>query len=411
MLLKAEIEQAYSLQQRIRPLSGNFIGREQREIMSLCNDFIQVISGIRRSGKSTLLRQLMAEYDTIAYFNFEDPRLTSFEVSDFLKLDEIISDDTEAYFFDEIQNVSGWEIYVRQLRDRGKKVFITRSNASLLSKDLGTRLTGRYLNTELFPFSYHEYMAYTGEEDCVQTFTGYLQKGGLPEFLITLSHEVLQNLFKDILLRDIAIRYSIRNTKMLMEVALYLVANIGKETTYNALKKTFDAGSANTIMDYLGWMEDAYLLFFLQKFSWSLKSRLVNPRKVYAIDTGLVRANSLSFTSDDGRLLENAVYIFFRSKGIQIYYFREKRECDFVLFNGDRCEMAVQVCHGLHYDNKQREIAGLREAMFFFDLAEGYIVTLADKDELVYEDKKITVIPAHEFFSMVKPESFRQRVS
>lgn len=408
MLLKSEIEQAYTLQQRI-PLSGKMVGREQGRVLELGNDFIQVISGIRRSGKSTLLRQVMAGYDTVAYFNFEDPRLTSFEVSDFPKLDEIIPDTTQAYFFDEIQNVPKWEVYVRQLRDRGKKVFITGSNASLLSRDLGTRLTGRYLNTELFPFSYCEYLVFSAETDSEEGFGGYLRKGGFPEFLTTLSAEVLQNLFKDIVLRDIAIRYSIRNTKMLMELALFLVTNVGKETTYNSLKKTFNVGSANTIMDYLGWMEDAYLLFFLQKFSWSAKSRAVNPRKVYAIDNGLIRANSLSFTSDDGRLLENAIYIFFRSKGIQMYYFKEKRECDFVLFNGVKCELVVQVCHSLHYDNKQREITGLLEALFFFDLEQGYIVTLSDRDEMVYDDKKIMVIPANEFFSSVDLSRFSAR--
>jgi predicted AAA+ superfamily ATPase len=170
-----------------------------------------------------------------------------------------------------------------------------------------------------------------------------------------------------------------------LDIALFLISNIVKETTFNSLKKIFQAGSANTVMDYLSWMEDAYLLFFLQKFSWSSKSRAVNPRKVYAIDTGFICANSLSFTSDYRRLLENAVYIYFRQNRIKMYYFKEKGECDFVLFNQTTCQTAVQVCYELNTDSKAREINGLLEALHFFDLAEGYIVTLHQKDILIIE--------------------------
>lgn len=400
MLLKSQIEQAYLLQQKIRiQKTGKIIERQQLKKLSLDNNFIQVISGIRRCGKSTLLHQLMNNYSEVAYFNFEDPRVLNFEVSDFAKLEEVIDENTSVYFFDEIQNVPKWELYIRQLRDNEKKVFITGSNASLLSKDLGTRLTGRYLNTELFPFSFVEYLDFTGQNNSVSGFEQFLQNGGFPEYLQVRQAEVLQNLLKDIVLRDIAIRYNIKNTKTLLDIALYLISNMGKETTYNSLKKTFDVGSANTIMDYLSWMEDAYLLFFLQKFNWSAKSRAVNPRKVYAIDTGFIKANSLSFNSDFGRLLENAVYIHFRSNGIKMYYFREKSECDFVLFNGNDCKYAVQVCYDLNSDNQQREIRGLMEALNFFKIEEGYILTLSQKDSLSIDGKKIRIVPANEFLS------------
>lgn len=398
MLLRSEIEQAYLLQQKGLAKVRKTIEREQLKNISVDNDFVQVISGIRRSGKSTLLYQLMETYQEVAYFNFEDSRVVNFEVGDFSKLDEIIPDSTEAYFFDEIQNVSKWEIYIRRLRDSEKKVFVTGSNASLLSKDLGTRLTGRYLNTELFPFSYSEYLVFSSQKPEATSFEQYLQKGGFPEFLKVQQTEILQNLLKDILLRDIAIRYGIRNTNVLLDIALFLLSNVGKETTYNSLKRVFQVGSVSTVVDYLGWMEDAYLLFFLEKFSWSAKSRSVSPRKVYAIDTGFINTNSLSFTSDFGRLLENAVYIYFHSNGIKMYYFREKKECDFLLFKDRTCEMPVQVCHDLNSDNKQREIDGLMEALNFFDLEEGYIVTLRQKDSLTLDGRKITIVPAHEFF-------------
>ncbi len=222
----------------------------------------------------------------------------------------------------------------------------------------------------------------------------YLKDGGFPEYLKTKNTESLQNLLKDIVLRDIAIRYGIRNTKTLLELAIYLISNIGKEISYNNLRKVFGIGSANTVMDFLTWMEDAYLLFFLKKFSWSLKSMAINPRKVYTIDTGLARANSLSFSSDSGRLLENSVYIFLRSRGLKLYYFRENHECDFVLFHQNQCLLAIQVCYELTSDNKQRELKGLLEALTFFKLQRGYIFTFDQEDVLTIDGFEIKLLPA-----------------
>ena len=400
MALKRDIKTAYDLQQTRKQ---NVSGKNERDKINSIqteNSFIQVITGVRRCGKSTLLHFLMSKYTKIAYFNFEDPRIINFTISDFPKLDEIIPKDTEAYFFDEIQNVPQWEVYIRQLHDYEKKVYVTGSNASLLSKDLGTRLTGRYLAVELFPFNYVEFLQFQKFKNTDKAVEKYLKLGGFPEYLKTSNVEVLQNLFKDLVYRDIAIRYSIRNTKLLIDLALYLLSNIGKETTYNSLKKTFQVGSANTIMDYLNWFEDAYLLFFLQKFSYSAKSIAINPRKVYAIDNGLINANSLSFSEDKGRILENAVYIHLRNQGIKMYYFREKRECDFVLFEQEKCVKAIQVCQEVHAENQEREISGLLEAMTFFDLQEGFIITFNQEDTLEMDGKTIYLVPSFKFFTL-----------
>lgn len=398
MVLKREIEKAYKIQQTRKQNITAKSPREKQNTIQTDNSFIQVITGVRRCGKSTMLHFLMNKYSKVAYFNFEDPRIINFDIRDFSRLDEIIPTDTEAYFFDEIQNVPQWEIYIRQLHDFEKKVYITGSNASLLSRDLGTRLTGRYLATELFPFSYLEFLQFLKLENSENSIQKYLKMGGFPEYLKTNNIEVLQNLFKDIVYRDIAIRYSIRNTKLLIDLALYLLSNIGKETTFNSLKKIFKVGSANTIMDYSNWFEDAYLLFFLQKFSYSAKSISINPRKVYAIDNGLINANSLSFSEDKGRILENAVYIYLRNKGKKMFYFRETKECDFVLFEQDKCTKAIQVCHEVHLENQEREVAGLLEAMDFFDLVEGFIITFNQKDTITIKEKNIYLVPSYEFF-------------
>lgn len=398
MVLKSEIENAYHLQQTDLKTTKVFTERAYLNKIQLKSKHIEVISGIRRCGKSTLMQQLMQQYrKNIAYFNFEDPRVHNFEITDFQKLDEIIGREKAAYFFDEIQNVASWEIFVRQLHDRGEKVFITGSNASLLSKELGTRLTGRHLRHELFPFSYSEFLAFRKLKNSDTNFEQYIQKGGFPEFLKEENQEILQTLLKDIVLRDIAIRYGIKNSKTLMDITLFLISNIAKECTYNSLRKTFSVGSANTVSDYLSWLEDTYILFFLPKFSWSAKSISVNPRKVYAIDNGLINANSLSFTKDKGRLLENAIYLFLRQKPFSLFYFREKGECDFVIFEKDKCRMLIQVCEHVHSENKDREINGLLEAMHFFKMKEGIIVTKKQKDVLVFEKNTVQLVPAHEF--------------
>lgn len=398
MVLKVEIEKAYVLQNANIKTDKVLISRGYLNKIQTKSTHIEVIAGIRRCGKSTLIQLIMQLYKkNIAYFNFEDSRIYNFEVSDFQKLDEIIGKGKAAYFFDEIQNVPSWEIFVRQLHDRGEKIFITGSNASLLSKELGTRLTGRHLFHELFPFSYTEFLDFMKLKNTESSLEKYIQKGGFPEFIKDDTIEILQTLLKDILLRDIAIRYGIRNTNSLIEITHYLISNIGKEFTYNSLRKSFSIGSPSTVSDYLSWLEDSYVLFFLKKFSWSAKNSAVNPRKVYAIDNGLVNANSLSFSADKGRLLENTVFLFLRQQPFSLFYFREKGECDFVVFDNNKCHMLIQVCEQVHNENQVREVNGLIEAIKYFNMTEGYIITKNQKDELTIDTSKIHLIPANEF--------------
>lgn len=413
MLLQSEIAHAYEAQQ-VNLQSEMGTSRTQIVEYTENSTHIEVISGIRRCGKSTLMRQIMARYEaqnaSIAYFNFEDVRIFGFEVSDFAKLDAIMHQDGKqyaAYFFDEIQNVPSWELFIRQLHDRvhdrvndaRSKIYVTGSNASLLSKELGTRLTGRHLRHELFPFSYTEFLAHTSQNIGATSFQDYLEKGGFPEYLKSNSIEVLQMLVRDIVLRDVAVRYGIRSTEALMNITLFLLSNVGKEHTFNRLRNAFGIGSANTVSDFLSWLEDAYLLFFLPRFSWSAKNIAVNPRKAYGIDTGLIRANSKSFSEDFGRLLENAVYLYLRQSYESLYYFREEGECDFVVFEQNQCKWLIQVCLELHADNKMREIKGLMEAMAFFKQDVGYILTLNQRDTLKKGDKTIQLIPVFDFIS------------
>ena len=374
--------------------------RDSLQEIKLRKEFITIITGIRRSGKSTLMHQLIHQLDQdFAYFHFEDPRIFGFSLDDFPKLEEVLGD-TSYYFFDEIQNVPQWELFVRKLHDQGKVICITGSNASLLSKELGTRLIGRNITKELFPFNYNEYCTFYSYKQDSDSAAKFMNDGGIPLFLKTHEITYLHQLLRDILYRDIIARYGIRNGKLVEELTLFLISNIAKPYSLNGLKKTFNLGSANSVSDYVSWLEDSYLFFSLPRFSWSLKSVAVNQKKIYSIDTGFAQANSLSFSSDKGRLFENMIYLSLRRKFTDLYYFREKGECDFVVKEKEKVTQVVQACFELNSDNLQREMNGLKEAMDFFGLQEGTIVTLNQTDLFINDDKHIRVISANDWLKL-----------
>ncbi|MBI2530441.1 MAG: ATP-binding protein [Candidatus Diapherotrites archaeon] len=379
-------------------LSGADYGivREKNRELDLKLPFAMILSGIRRCGKSTLLRQLIKKTNGFYYFNFEDPRAAGFEVSDFQKLNDVFLEEfgrSDYYFFDEIQNVQKWELFVRTMLDNKKHFVITGSNASLLSRELGTRLTGRHLRYELFPFSFAEFLTLKGRKPSHAAFEDYLCKGGFPEYLKSEKAEILQELLNDVIARDVVVRYGLRNLKTVKRIAVFLLTNIGKEFSYNGIKKLFSLGSTNSAIAFISYLEDCYLLFALPKFDYSLKKQLVSLKKIYAIDNGLASVNSASFSSDNGRMLENAVFLGLRRKNQQIFYFREKNECDFLVKEREKITRAIQVCWGLDEDNKEREINGLLEALEKFNLREGLILTNNQEDRLEIKNRHIIVKP------------------
>jgi len=286
-----------------------------------------ILTGIRRCGKSTLLQQInSASGQQSIYLNFEDPRLAGFDLSDFNRLHEIAEKNSiTSYFFDEVQLVDKWESFIRFRLDEGYRIFITGSNATMLSKELGTKLTGRHISKELFPFSYQEFLAFSNHQYGEESSQMYLASGGFPEFLKTGIQEVLMQAFNDIIIRDIALRYNIKNTSLLQQLAVWLVSNCGKLFSGNNLRKLFQIGSSSSIMEYLTYFNDAYLFFYIPRFSYSIKVQVVNQKKIYCIDNGFIKTNSISFTPDNGRLLENMVFLHLRRKTNEIYYFAEKK--------------------------------------------------------------------------------------
>jgi len=396
MIIKETIKEVYHHQENLLAGADLGIERELLTNMAFSSNHVLIISGIRRCGKSTLMKQFLhKKISSCSFLNFEDPRLDNFELQDFIKFEQIIEPEkTEVIAFDEIQNVTGWEKYIRSKQDEGKSIILTGSNASLLSKEFGTRLTGRYLRKELFPFSYSEFLQFMKAEPGTESFSDYLDTGGFPEFLKYRDEEILYHILDDIIYRDIAVRYGIRQHHVLRQMAIYLISNSGKKFTLNSLLKILKVGSVRSVADYYSYFEDSYLLFSVPIFSYSLKKQLVNPRKIYSIDTGLAGTNSISLSKDLGRKLENLVFLHLRKSYKNIYYFSDEKECDFVISEKGKVKQVIQVCLSLNPDNLDREANGIISALEAFNLDEGYLVTFSQEDRFERNKKRILVIPA-----------------
>ena len=399
MLLKSDIKRIWELQKEMVARAEPGIPREALNDFTIPVKHTIILTGIRRCGKSTLLYQLIAKkYPEAFYLNFDDNRFYGFDNSDLLRLDEVINESaSRILFFDEIQEIEGWERYVRQKLDENFKVVITGSNASLLSRELGTKLTGRHLNTELFPFSYNEFLNAAKMKSGEASVIRYINDGGFPEYLISRKEEILSELFEDILIRDIVIRYGVRDIKGLQRLALWLISNIGNRVTGSKLKQVVGISATSTIMEYFSHLESAYLFHLVPCFSYSVRSQMINPRKVYSADNGLITVNSASFSDDQGRKLENIVYTCLRSTYNSIFYFSGKSECDFVVTQKGKKPLAFQVCYKLDRDNLDRELGGLYEALTYFKLKDGIIITLNQTDTFKYNGLTARVIPVWEF--------------
>jgi len=357
-----------------------------------------VISGLRRAGKSTLLAQMAHRLgrDAFYYVNFEDERFLGFEASDANDLYEVLVElygERHIFMLDEIQNVPGWERFVRRFMDLGAKFYITGSNAALLSQELGTRLTGRYVPIELFPFSFTEYLRFreietpaldrltTAQRAALQRALGeYLEQGGLPEPLKYPGLPLHTTLYNDILYRDIAARYHIGETGALKELALFLFSNPANLVSYNKLKEQLGLGSVNTVKSYIDYLQASWLLFVVNRHDYSVRRQQVGPKKVYGIDTGLLCKVGFAFSPNTGRLLENLVYLALRRRAQEIHYYVSAtgREVDFYL---PQSQELIQVAQDMNQPQvREREVRALLEAMQAFNLPRGLILSDTNLD-------------------------------
>ena len=402
-------------------LSRSFVERDGTERLreSLKHNLVKVVTGPRRAGKSVQCF-LALKGQRFAYLNFDD--------ENFLRLkdyDEIIAvlgevyGEVDFYFFDEIQNLPNWEVFINKLHRRGHNLILTGSNAKLLSREMGSALTGRHFPFELLPLGLGEFLRgrnLTVDEDamCLPEKLGrvlgaaseYLVRGGFPEVAVDGldGRDYLGTLLDAILYKDIVTRHDIRSPRLLSELCLYLISNFAREYTFNSLRNAVDAASVSTVENYVSYLEEAFLLFSLQRFSFKIKETVRAPRKVYVVDNGFVGARGRQVSEDRGHLLENAVFLELIRKGqrlnedLFLYHTRHDLEVDFLLLDGHRAQTLIQVC--LNLDDaraKSREIKALVEASN--ELGGPRLLMVTWNTEAVFEEagKSIRAIPFWRF--------------
>jgi len=385
---------------------------------------INSIIGPRRAGKTFFIYQKINQLkrkikDKIIFINFEDERLFPIKKEE---LDLILEAYYELYpenkgmklyvFFDEIQEVPLWELFVRRLYDQEDvEICITGSSSKLLSREIATQLRGRTLTYFIYPLSFKEFLRAKGvtlerhfeykslRYQLKKLLQEYIEFGGFPEIVDkdqALKTKILQEYFDLIFYKDMVERYKIRNFGVVKEMLLYLVNTtsfyFSTNKYYNLLKSQGKKISKNTLFTYLSCITDINFMFLVPKYG-KLKEQLANPKKVYVIDTGLVNAIAFKVSKDTGKLYENIVFIELKRRGKEIYYWKNKHECDFLIKEGEKIKEVIQVCFELTEENKEREINGINEAMEVFKLKEGLMITGDFEGEEAVNGKNLVYKP------------------
>jgi len=372
---------------------------------------VVIVSGIRRCGKSSLLflikQKMNLNESEYCYFNFDDERI----IADISILEDIYNLHVEVYgkepvlFMDEIQNIGNWEKFVNRMFEQGIKIFVTGSNARLLSSEISTSLTGRNKLIELYPFSFSEYLRFIGNHNdldrltpkskalLLKDFNNYIETGGFPMVVKENDTELINAYFQDILYRDIISRYRLTQVNEIKQIGLYFASNVGKRFSYSTLQEISGIKSLSSIKNYLSYYEQSYLYFYLKKFDYSVKKQVMNPKKVYTIDQAVAHRLGFNFSENRGRILENIVYLELRRRGKEVYFHSGKKECDFLVKEGLSVVEAIQVAWQVDATNAQREFQGLEEAMFMYNLKKGRLLTLNIDDSIIPNLMGIEVSP------------------
>jgi len=341
-----------------------------------------IISGIRRCGKSSLLylikEKMKLDETAYCYFNFDDERI----IPEIAILEQVYNLHLEIHgkepvlFFDEIQNINNWEKFVNRMYEKGTKIFVTGSNAKLLSSEISTSLTGRNKVLELFPFSFH-----------------YMETGGFPLVVKENDLELINSYFQDILYRDIVSRYRLSQVNEIKQIGLFFASNTAKLFSYAVLQQISGVKSLSSIKDYLGYYEQSFLFFYLKKFDFSVKKQIMNPKKVYTIDPAISNRLGFNFSQNKGRVLENIVFIELLRRGKEIYYHAGKNECDFLVKEGVNITEAIQVTWATDQSNLRREYGGLQEAMQNYKPKRGLLITYDTTPAFTNPNRHIETVP------------------
>lgn len=377
---------------------------------------IKLITGPRRTGKSTEAL-LMLRGENFAYLNFDDGKLLK-EWDDDVVWESLqqVYPGFDYLLLDEVQNLDGWDLWVSKLYRLGVNMVITGSNAKLLSSEMATSLTGRYIQIEMLPFSLSEFFAWNGkmisgypaeDEVSVQSLVDdYLHHGGYPETVAArgIAQNYLSTLFDSIIWKDIAKRHNVRNVEDLNNLAMYLVSNFCNPFSANELADELGFSSVATTKKFMGYLREPYLFYYLPRYNNKLKLMKKAPQKVYVVDNGFVEAKAFSMSENLGRLLENQVFIELVRRGYDtdksLFYYRSRndKEVDFVTRNGVRVEMLIQVCYDLSSDRTlKREVDSLIECAEELNCRQLLIITRNEARIIEKNGYEIRTVPIKEF--------------
>lgn len=395
-------------------LSRPYLERRSNQDMDLLlnSHLIKLITGPRRVGKSTQAL-LMLRNRNFAYLNFDSQQLLDAWDADLVMrmLDDVYPG-YEYLLLDEVQNLEAWDLWVSELYRLGKNLVITGSNAKMLSSEMATALTGKYLKVEMLPFSLEEFfdwnkldlskLNHEQQTDTSALMDDYLRNGGYPEVVASrqLTRTYLDTLFDSIVWKDVAKRHSVRNVTDLNDLALYLVSNFCNPVSANELTEELGFSSVNTTKKFMDYLHEPYLFYYLPRYNNKLKLMKKAPRKVYVVDNGFVAAKAFSLSDNLGRLLENQVFVELLRHGYDIdktmFYYRSRndKEVDFVLRKGTHIEQLVQVCYDMsNGKTEKREVDSLIECGAELNCSNLAIVTNNEERVIEKDGYRIEVVP------------------
>lgn len=395
-----------------RPYQQRHINYDAEGLLQ--NPLIKLITGPRRVGKS-VFALLMLQGKNFAYLNFDDNQLLEKWDEDLAMsaLDDVYSG-YDFMLLDEIQNLPDWDLWVSKLYRRGKNMIITGSNARMLSSEMATVLTGRYLQIEMLPFSLDETMRWKNvspnrEEQAAQAITladDYMRNGGYPETIPArgITRSYLSTLFDSILLKDVAKRHKVRNTTDLYNLATYLLSNFCNPVSANELAGELGMSSVATTKKFCNYLNEPYLFFYLPRFNNKLKMMNKAPKKVYVVDNGFVQSTAFNLRENLGRLLENQVFVELLRRGYipgqTLFYYRTRnhKEIDFVIRKGAKVEQLIQVCYDMTSEKtRNREFNALVEAVEELRCDNLLVITSSQEEHIRWKDTPISIISIRTF--------------
>ena len=382
----------------------------------LNSHLIKLITGPRRVGKSTHAL-LMLRDKNFAYLNFDSqPLLDAWDANLVMRMLDDVYPNYEYLLLDEVQNLDAWDLWVSELFRKGKNLVITGSNAKMLSSEMATVLTGKYLQIEMFPFSMEEFFDWNKldlhnlkseqqAEGKVLT-DDYMRNGGYPEVVVSrqLVRSYLDTLFDSIIWKDVAKRHNVRNITDLNNLAMYMISNFCNPLSANELSEELGFQSVNTTKKFMDYLHEPYLFYYMSRYNNKLKLMKKAPRKVYVVDNGFVTAKAFAVSENLGRLLENQVFVelvrrgYNTDKSMFFYRSRNDKEVDFVLRKGAHIERLVQVCYDMSSPKtEKREVDSIVACAEELRCSNLTIVTHEEERTLEKNGYTISVVPVSKF--------------